>query len=167
MTTINIESESSEDSKENIRNFLNAHYTGVLATADKSANPHTAVVFYKLEDDFGLTFGTKTETQKYHNMDDNNQVAFLVYDEKQQATLTVFGHVEEIKDEQRKSEVYYKMIQSSSETAGSGTPPAERLVAGDYAVFRLLPQTIKLAVYGRPVSEDDDLFETILFSSGA
>jgi nitroimidazol reductase NimA-like FMN-containing flavoprotein (pyridoxamine 5'-phosphate oxidase superfamily) len=144
---------------------LGDHYSGVLATADKSANPHVAVVYYVIEEDFGLLFSTKGETQKYKNMQENDQVAFLVYDESAQTTLQVFGKVEVVEDEEKQKRVLKNMVRSSEEASQTELPPAEKLIAGDFVVLRLVPQTIKMAVYARPDSEGDDLFETLLFSS--
>ena len=162
-TTITIESESSSESKDYIKNFLNDHYSGVLATSDNAANPHASVVYYSLEDDFGLLFATKTETQKYKNIEENKQVAFLVYDEKAQTTLQVFGKVENVTDEETQKAIYKNMFRASADASQAELPPAEKLFAGELVALRLLPQTIKMAVYARPDSEGDDLYETLLF----
>ncbi len=161
---ISIESESSSESRNYIKNFLVEHSSGVLATADSAANPHVAVVYYVFEDDFGLLFATKTETQKYKNIEENDRVAFLVYDEKAQTTLQVFGSVEVVEDEEKQKLVRKNMIQKSEDMSQTELPPVEKLFAGDYVVLRLIPQTIKMAVYARPDSEGDDLYETLLFN---
>jgi nitroimidazol reductase NimA-like FMN-containing flavoprotein (pyridoxamine 5'-phosphate oxidase superfamily) len=164
-TRISIESESSSESSKYISDFLNDHYTGVLATADKAANPHIAVVYYTLDDDFGLLFATKAETQKYKNIEENEQVAFLVYDESPQTVVQVFGKVERITEAEQQKKVYKNMLRSSVESAQTELPPAEKLFAGEFVALRLVPQTIKMAVYARPDSEGDDLYETILFNN--
>ena len=161
--TITIESESSSESRAYIKDFLNDHYSGVLATADGAANPHIAVVYYLLDDDFGFLFATKSETQKYKNIEENEQVAFLVYDEKTQTTLQAYGIAEKVSDEEKQKAIYKNMYRSSAEASKTELPPAEKLFAGDFVALRLLPQTIKMAVYARPDSEGDDLFETLLF----
>lgn len=162
-TIISIESESSSESAGYIKNFLNDHYSGVLATADSASNPHASVVYFTCKDDFGLHFATKVETQKYKNIEENKQVAFLVYDEKAQTTLQVFGKIEKVTDEETQSAIFKNMFRSSAEASQTELPPAEKLIAGDFVALRLLPQTIKMAVYARPDSEGDDLYETLLF----
>lgn len=163
--TISIESESSSESKDYIKKFLAENSSGVLATADSVANPHAAVVYYVLEDDFGLLFGTKVETQKYKNIKENDRVAFLVFDEKTQTTLQVFGSVEVVEEEEKQKLARKNMIRSSEDISQTELAPAEKLFAGDFVVLRLLPQTIKMAVYARPDSEGDDLYETLLFNT--
>ncbi len=164
-TTIKIESETTSESKDYIRNFLNDHYSGVLATADSASNPHVAVVYHKLEDDFGLLFATKKETQKHKNLEENPQVAYLVYDEQEQTTLQVFGSVEVVEDEEKAKAVLKNMSKSSEESSQDEIAPADKLIAGDFVAFRLVPKVIKMAVYKRPTSEGDDLYEQLNFSA--
>lgn len=162
--TLEIESTTSSESPDLVRQFLSGRYSGVLATADAASNPHAAVVYYSLQDDFSLTFGTKTETQKYKNIEENKQVAFVVYNEKEQTTVQVIGHVEVIDDEDARQNVINHMFTASAERSARELPPAEKLLAGEYVALRLVPMVIKMAVFARPDSEGDDLYETILFN---
>mgnify|MGYP001612559777 CR=1 FL=1 len=159
-----IQSTTSPESADLIRNFLNGRYSGVLATADGAGNPHAAVVYFSFEDDFSLTFGTKSETQKYKNIEENKQVAFVVYDEVEQTIIQITGHAEVIEDQNKRQKVLNNMFRSSAERSLTATPPAEKLWAGDYVAVRIIPMVIKMAIYARPDSEGDDLYETLLFS---
>lgn len=162
--SLKIESTTSPESEQLIRNFLNGRYSGVLATADDHSNPHASVVYFRLDDDFTLTFGTKRETQKYKNIEQNKQVAMVIYDEKQQTTVQVFGHAEVIEDHDKRQKVFNNMFESSAEISMTALPPAEKVYAGEYVALRILPQVIKMGIYARPDSEGDDMFETMLFS---
>lgn len=161
---LQIQSASSPESIDLIRRFLSSHYSGVLATADTASNPHGAAVYFSLNDDFSLIFGTKTETQKYKNIEQNKQVAFVVYEEKEQTTVQITGHVEVINDEDARRQAIEAMVAASIERSSRELPPAEKLLAGDYVALRIVPLTIKMAVFARPDSEGDDLYETLLFS---
>ena len=162
--TLQIESSTSPESTELIQKFLSQHRSGVLATADKAANPHAAVVYYVMNDDFTLLFSTKTETQKLKNIEENNQVAFVVYDEAEQTVIQITGEAEIVENEDERQRALNNMFTSSTELSLNVTPPAEKLYAGSYIAVRVSPQVIKMAVYARPDSEGDDLFETLLFS---
>lgn len=159
-----IQSESSPESQDLVREFLSSHYSGILATADSASNPHAAVVYYTLESDLRVTFGTKTETQKFKNIQENDQVAFVVFDEKKQTTVQVFGRAKVIEDHAERQKVINNIFTSSAEISMTVNPPAEKLYAGDYVAVRIVPQVIKMAIYARPDSEGDDIFETLLFS---
>lgn len=162
--SLTIESSTSPESADLIRNFLRGRYTGVLATADAAANPLATVVYYTLHDDFTMTFGTKTETQKFKNIEENKQVAFVVYDEVEQTTVQITGRVEVIDEHDQRQKVLNNMFSSSAEVSVTAIPPAEKLLAGSYVALRIVPSTIKMAIYARPDSEGDDLYETLLFS---
>lgn len=162
--TLKIESSTSPESLELIKNFLNGRYSGVLATADAAANPHAAVIYYRIDKDLCVYFGTKRETQKFKNIEENKQVALVVYDEVAQTTLQVFGRVQIIDDHNKKQEVIDNIFQSSAERSMTTLPPIEKLWAGDYIAVKIIPQVMKMAIYARPDSEGDDIFETVLFS---
>jgi general stress protein 26 len=163
--SLEIQSTTSSESVANIRNFLKSRYSGVLATADKSGVPHAAVVYFLLEDDLGLVFGTKTETQKFKNIQENKQVSFVVYDETEQTTVQIMGRAEIVDDVDMRQKVVNNMFISSAQRSQREIPPADKLIAGEYAVVRLVPMVIRMTVYARPdVEEVYDLEETILFS---
>ncbi len=162
--SLEIVSTSSDESADFIASFLNTHASGVLSTSDVNGNPHSAVVYFSLQKDFSLTFATKTETQKYKNMQENTHVAFAVYNEREQTAVQVTGRVEVITDPEKKHEAIAFMYGVSPKLSMSALPPAAKLTAGGYVAFRLIPAVIKMAIYSRPDEERDDIYETILFS---
>ncbi len=162
--SLKIESTTSSESEELVKSFLDAKYSGVLATADGVGNPHATPVYYLVENDFSLFFATSRETQKYKNMEENRSVAFVVYDEKEQTTAQVEGLIEIVEDPDVYRKVVDNMFTSSTERSETAMPPAAKVLAGGYVVLRLVPRVIKLAIYARPQSESEDIFETIAFS---
>lgn len=160
---LKIESTSSSRSMDLVRIFLQNQRSGVVATADKAGNPHAAVVYY-LFDDYCILFGTRRETQKFKNMEENRQAAFVVYDEATQTTAHITGRVEFIYDAKLKEKVINNTGGASIERSLENVPPSDKLTAGDYMIVQIRPMVIKLAeyAYARPGSEN--LFETILFS---
>lgn len=162
--TLKIESTSSSASKDLIRIFLKHQRSGVLATADNAANPHAAVVYYILDDDFTVLFGTKRETQKFKNIEENKQVAMIVYDEATQSTAQIFGHVEVVEDKDTQERVINNFGEASLERSMENVAPLDKIIAGEYVVLRLKPTVIKLAEYGFAKPASDNLFETISFS---
>lgn len=165
MSKRTIQSASSPESAELIKQFLASHHSGVLATADQVATPHAAVVYFSLDDDFSLTFTTKTETQKYKNMEENDQVAFVCYDEANQTTVQITGQVMKVTDENKRQEMLNTIYELSADLSKTELPPIEKLFAGNYVVLKLLPQVIKMAIFLRPDSEGQDMYETILFGT--
>lgn len=162
--SLQIESTSSAESEDFIKSFLNMHASGVLVTSDKVGNPHGAAVYFSLENDYTLTFATKAETQKYKNIQENDQIAFVVYDEKEQMQVQITGHIEHINDSDEREKVLRYMYTTSPKLSMAWLPPAEKLEAGGYIALRLVPQVIKMAIYSRFDEDRDDIYETILFT---
>jgi len=160
-----IQSTSSPESADLIRDFLKKHHSGVLATADAASNPYGAVVYFTTDDAFCLRFATKTETQKNKNMEENNQVAFVCYDEATQTTVQVSGHAEKITNVDEQQAALNAMYLFSETISKEELPPVEKLFAGDYTTFRIIPQVIKMGIFLRPDAEsNEEIYEIVTFS---
>lgn len=159
-----IQSITSDETLDIVSKFLQVHHSGTLATADAAANPHAAVIYFTYKSDYTFSFVTKIETQKYKNIEANKNVALVIYDEEEQASVQVMGRVEVIDDKDESYEVISKSFRYSEEISHRELPPLEKLFAGDYVALRLIPQVIKMAVFARPESGEDELYETILLS---
>jgi nitroimidazol reductase NimA-like FMN-containing flavoprotein (pyridoxamine 5'-phosphate oxidase superfamily) len=159
-----IQSTTSDETLSIVNDFLQTHRSGTLATADAAANPHGAVIYFTYNGDYSFSFVTKTETQKYKNIEENKSVALVIYDEEEQASVQVTGYVKVIDDKDESYQVISKSFKYSAEVSHRELPPLEKLFAGEYVALRLIPQVIKMAVFARPESGDDELYETILLS---
>ena len=157
-----IQSATSSESLENINDFLRTHRSGVLATADSAANPHAAVVYVTFNEDLTFTFVTKTETQKYKNIEENKVFALAVYDESEQTSIQVTGSVEVIEDKDESYKIMNQSFKYSAELSHRELPPPEKLFAGEYVALRLKSQVIKMAVFARPESGADELYDTLI-----
>lgn len=156
---------TSPESEDIIRDFLYAHYSGVLATAGAAGNPHAATVYFTIDDNFRLTFATKTETQKYRNMEENKQVAFVCSDEENQTAVQITGRVEKVTDPKEHQAMLNSMYRFSEMMSKVELPPIEKLFAGDYVTLRIIPQFIKMGIFMRPDAEsNEELYETITFT---
>jgi len=161
-------SPSSPQSEEVIRDFLQKHHCGVLSTADTVGNPHAAVMYYTIDSDYRLTFTTKVETQKYKNMEQNEEVMFVCYDEPTETTVQISGRVEKVVDPKESRDSLNALYRLSETYSHSELPPIEKLYAGDYVSLKLIPQVIKMGIFLRPDAEENgDLYEILTFTSNA
>lgn len=161
--SLKITATSSSESADFIASFLHTHASGVLVTSNKASKPYGAVVYFSLRSDFSLTFASKTDTQKNYNMAENAFASFVVYDEREQTEVQITGRIEVIIDQEERLAVINYMYGISPKLSMPMVPPADRLLAGDYVAFRLVPDTIKMALYSRPNEERDDVYETMHF----
>lgn len=158
-------SPSSPQSFELIRNFLKQQRSGVLATADSRSKPHAATIYFSVDDTLRLLFTTKTDTQKYKNIIQNNQIALVCYDEKTQTSIQLTGTTQPITNADEQQAALNTMYRFSETVSRVELPPLEKLSAGDYVALRILPVTIKMAVFARPDAQsNEELYETLTFT---
>jgi general stress protein 26 len=151
---------SSTDSK--ATNFLLKNHVGVLATSDSSGIPHAATVYFVTDSDMNFLFITKENTEKSRNLQKNPQAAMAIFDAKSQTTLQVRGKVAADEDPQRFMNVFTQILKVSMDLSEGATPPISKLKAGEYRLYRLIPDSIRMAEYTKPEHGDlDDLFEVV------
>lgn len=141
-----------------ISEFLHHNHIGVLATADKqSAMPHAAAVYYATDSHLNIYFLTKDKTTKSRNLDKNNWAAMAIYEAHTQRTAQISGSVNRVQEKDMMERAKPLMSRFSKQTAGTEQTPISKLDAGEYVLYRLVPQSIRLGEYKYGVH--DDLFE--------
>lgn len=146
-----------------IRDFLDTHSVGVLATANKSAIPYASTIYFVVESDLSISFLTKEDTAKCRNMRENPNVALAVTDSESQSTVQVAGTVQEIKDEARIQQLHDQVVAITVSTSSGDTPPVMKLDAGKLVAFSIQPSFVRLARFLQPESsmQIGSLFETV------
>lgn len=160
---LTVVSASSDESEQLIREYLDNHRTGVLATSDIVGNVRSCVVYYEPTDDLQLVISTKKETQKFKNLTENSSFSMTIFNEQEQSALDISGHAFEIDDPEKRVKAINNMTRQSVLKSKRLVPPAEKLVAGDYGILQLKPMVMRLAIYARP-GEGEDLFETLILA---
>lgn len=155
-------STSSSESEAIIRDYLDTHRTGVLATSDAIGNVHSAAIYFDISINMHLLIATKKETQKYRNIIENPVFAMTICDEYEQTALDISGHIRELYNPGARLRTINNMTRQSLEKSGREIPPIEKLSAGDYAAFELCPLVIRLGVYARQGEENAEIFETLV-----
>jgi uncharacterized protein YhbP (UPF0306 family) len=67
--------------------FLREHSTMVVATASLKGEPHAAVTYFDVDDDFTFYFLTSDISRKFQNLGENNKVAIVVGTGPQLSTI--------------------------------------------------------------------------------
>lgn len=164
MDTNNKQTASSSESNQRIYDFLKAYPIGVLSTVDPNGNPHGAVIYFSVDEEFNLTFVTKNETKKYDNLKRHNHVMLVAFEPISQTTTQITGTVEEITDTNEAQKAFQGLLVNASKTSEEGVPPISKLYAGGYTSLRIKPVQIRMAVFIRPDPGGyDDIYETIDF----
>ena len=133
---------------EKIRDFVKKHPIAVLATADADGNPHASTIYITTDDDLGITFTTKHETNKYKNIAQNNHVVAVVYEAASQTAVQISGEAIEVTDPETQQEIYKGTLHAAKQTGEDVVPPIAKISAGPYVGFTLQIHDIQLQEYG-------------------
>jgi nitroimidazol reductase NimA-like FMN-containing flavoprotein (pyridoxamine 5'-phosphate oxidase superfamily) len=131
-----------------IINFLKNNHVAVLATANKeTATPHAASVFFATDSQLNLYFLTKENTTKSKNLATNPQAAMVIYEAEILKTAQILGTVSPVKNDAMMQKALRIMAKYSKQVSGTQTTPISKLDAGDYILYALTPQSIRLGDY--------------------
>jgi len=131
----------------NIASFLKRNHVAVLATASKTAEPYAATIYFETDSKMNVFFVTKQKTLKAQNLAENPRASVAVYDASTQSTAQITGHVTVVDDPEMMAKALRIMSRHSQETAGTEETPISKLDAGDYVLYKLWPQTIRLGEF--------------------
>ena len=124
--------------KEKIRQILQGKQPKlcVLATADTSARPASAVVGYTVRDDCSILIATRPDTQKARNIRQNTKVSLVFGFSFSEPYIQLLGTAAEISGGQEK--------QAASEFFFSVNPEAVKFKTPDYLFFAITPTWARL-----------------------
>ncbi len=150
------------DKQKRIRDFLSKNPIGVLSTVTPDGDPHGAVIYFVLDEDFTASFLTRSGTRKSDNIKHQEHVTLTVYEPKSQTTAQIVGHATEITDNDTVNSIASEVLKVSLKTSEAGIPPITKLEAGSYNAFSIQPVQINMAVYKKPDSGGyTQLFDSI------
>ncbi len=156
------ESQQFTDRQRRIHDFLSQQHVGVLSTVTPDNDPHGAVVYYCLGEDFTICLLTKKGTRKYDNIMHNNHVMMTVFEPASQAIAQILGIATEYSAAKEVTEISNKIFKRMMQSHDNQLPPLVKLQAGAFTAFVIEPVQIRMAVYSRPDSGDyNELFESI------
>jgi general stress protein 26 len=141
-------SELSNDDRQKIVEFLQAHPVGVLATVTAEGNPHASPLYVTTADDLTISFTTKQGTQKYQHLKQNNRIMLVVFEAASQTSVQIGGKAVEANDPVDKQEIYKGTLKAARQTGPDEVPPIAKISAGDYVGFKIEIDDIWLSDYG-------------------
>ena len=150
------------DRQKRIYGFLHRNHVGVLATVDPNHEPHGSVIYYVIDEQFTVSFLTKTSTKKYDNLINNDHSVLVVFESTSQTVAQVIGKATEIRDVDDINDIAAAVFENSLKGRKPGIPPVAKLPDGEFVAFRIVPDQIKLATYSHPDGGNtQEIFESI------
>ncbi len=146
-----------------IYDFLANNRVGVLASVDPDGEPHGSVVYYMVDKRFNVSFLTKSNTKKYDNLVRHKNVMLVVYDVAAQTVAQVIGKAVEVKDSYEVNRIASVVFVAGIKSGSGSVPPVAKLGSGEYTAFRITPDQIRIAIYGRPdpAEHSNKIFDSI------
>lgn len=145
-----------------ILNFLELNPIGVISSVTPDGNPHGAVIYFSVDNQFNVFFLTKSGTRKHDNLRHNNHVMLTVFEPITQTTAQITGVATELTDPAAIAAVAGEVFEVSLKTSSAGPPPISKLQAGSYVAYMVEPAQIRMATYANPDRGNyTDLFESI------
>ena len=126
--------------------FMRAHQSGVLATAEKDAQPHASAVYYTTDDDFNVYFLTLVSSRKYAAIQSNPRVAFSVGTQDVPQTMQLEGVADELRYEDENNQ-QLAQVANVLMSASTYYAPLTTLDRAGVRLMRITPNWIRWADY--------------------
>lgn len=147
LVTLHAGTASSPETPQKMYDFLTAHPVGVLSSVDLENNPHGAVVYFAISEDFSITFVTKEDTRKHANLTHNNRVMLVSFEVASQTTVQISGTVKDISEEFEAQNAIRSTLDAALKTSDQNIAPIVKLDAGYFVTYKLTPSHIRMAVF--------------------
>jgi len=131
----------------NIYAFMKKNHIAVLATATKDGKPYAATVYYATDSKLNVFFVTKDRTQKSRILTENPRAAVVVYEADTQTTVQISGNVSVVDNPEMLAKALRMMSGYSKETAGTEETPIEKLNSGNYLLYKISPESIRMGEF--------------------
>lgn len=148
--------------QQRIFDFLNNNPVAVASTTNNQGKAHGAVIYFSLNPDFVISFLTKADSYKHHNLLQNKHIALTVFDPHEQITCQIYGKAKLLVKPSIIDQIAKNIFNLKIKNKKIGEPPMSKLHLGSYVAVQVIPDNIKLAVYARPkAANNDEIFESL------
>ena len=144
--------------KKAVEQFTQKDPTFTLSTCSPDGQPHSAILYFALDDELNICFFTKQETQKSKNMEENPKVALLLQNVAEQQALQMEGVVRKLTDSTEAHATFDLLMKALSGTT-DWPPPAGKIDAGDVLIYKV---EVKWARLGHFKGHDRDVFTQLI-----
>jgi len=148
--------------QQKIYDFLRANPVGVLSTVGPGGDPHGAVIYFDVKQDFLVFFLTRAATRKYDNIKHHTMVTLTVFDAHSQTAAQISGRAAEVTAKAQINAIADDLLKNAIGLSGHPVSlPIAAMDGGPYTAFKIKPTHIRLASYKQAETGDQAIFESI------
>ncbi|HSX02399.1 MAG TPA: pyridoxamine 5'-phosphate oxidase family protein [Candidatus Saccharimonadia bacterium] len=127
--------------------YLRANPVAVLGTVGPDGTPHGAAVYVCFTAADQLYFVTKTETQKFRNLQQNPRVSITIVNSAANSTLQAGGQAHVVRDNAALIDLVMTKLAAIHAEAPDRLPPISKLRAGAYQMVGIKLDHVRLAQF--------------------
>jgi general stress protein 26 len=135
--------------RQDILNFLQNENVANIATVNENGKPDSSTIYYFVEKNFDILFLTKKETEKYKNIQNQNEVVLIVTNPQKKVVVKIRGSAIEMKNDPNiitdmTSSLAKKLnVKDNFDTVW----PILKRNSGKIVLVKIKPQEIRMSIY--------------------
>lgn len=159
---------ASENTKEELKKFVESHAIASLSTVSPDNIPYTAIVYVVLDDELNFYFITRNGSRKIEYLGHNNNASLAIYDQSKPYTIQAQGNVHKVENPDTFINLFVKIAESSAkETGGFHWPPPVTKIDNnmDISMFKFVPNWLRLGDFSgteHAMESPDHIFKQII-----
>lgn len=122
--------------KNAVEEFTHKDPTLTLSTCGPDGQPHSAILYFALDEELNICFFTKEETQKSKDMQQNPKVALLLQNVAEQQALQMEGVARQL-TETAEAHAAFDLLMKALSDSIDWPPPAGKIDAGDVVLYKV------------------------------
>lgn len=144
-----------------IASYINDNPIAVLSTIGKDGAPRGAAIYvYADQEKHRVYFLTKSQTQKYIDIQSNESVSLTIVNPRENSTVQATGKAFTVHDSQALDAVTKQMVRANP-LASEWIPPVSKLEAGHYVVVEVKLTHARLAEFAGMELNREEIFTEV------
>jgi general stress protein 26 len=161
-TARKVKTKQLSERQQRIYDFLKNNNAAVLSTTNSENKPHGAVIYFHIDPNFTISFITKKASYKHHNLSGNQNISLTIFDANEQIICQVYGKAKLLNKLSSIDTVSQQIFAAIFKRKARRELPISKLNIGNYVAYNIIPDNIRLSVYSRPASaNNDEIFESL------
>lgn len=130
----------------------------ILSTVSEDGKPWGSAIYCVADKDFNFFFVTRSQTQKFKDIDNNPRVALTLADPESQRTLQLTGTVSKVPSKDIVDVVFKQLADIKPPGDSDWLPPIIKVHQGDWMILKITPNYAQFADYKAHKTDPHDTY---------